>query len=80
MARMIAGFFDDDEAARNAVRDLEEAGISSSEMTLVANNADDRWNSILLPRYGDTATGAAAGAVLEAWSAAEPAYWRGSAC
>ncbi|SDR64201.1 hypothetical protein SAMN05519103_09514 [Rhizobiales bacterium GAS113] len=60
MARMITGFFDDDGVARNAIRDLEEAGILPSEITLVANNADDRWN--LLPRYGDTAAGAAAGA------------------
>jgi hypothetical protein len=54
MARTVAGLFDTDEAARNAVRDLEEAGIPARDISLIANNTGDHWNSVLLPRYGDT--------------------------
>lgn len=62
MTRVISGFFDDDEVARNAVRELEKAGIPASQIALVGNNADDHWSSTLLPRYGDAAMRRAAAA------------------
>jgi hypothetical protein len=32
MTRVISGFFDDDEVARNAVRELEKAGIPQARL------------------------------------------------
>ena len=40
MSKTITGLFDTYAAATNAVRDLEAAGVSHSDVSIVANNAD----------------------------------------
>ncbi|PII39224.1 membrane protein, partial [Sinorhizobium meliloti CCBAU 01290] len=60
--RTVAGLFDDYGEARGAVSDLEAAGFPSENISIVANNAGDRYS-------GDgsaAASGAGAGAGLGA--------------
>ncbi|GCA53655.1 hypothetical protein KGO5_06126 [Sinorhizobium sp. KGO-5] len=60
--RTVAGLFDDYGEARGAVSDLEAAGFPSEDISIVANNAGDRYS-------GDgsgAASGAGAGAGLGA--------------
>ena len=69
----IVALFDDYREAESAIRDVEAAGIPSSDISLIANNAADRYGNY--PQYGldraermDTGaavgTGAGIGAVL----------------
>ncbi|WP_018012304.1 general stress protein [Sinorhizobium medicae] len=43
--RVVAGLFDDYDEARGAVSDLEAAGFPSEDMSIVANNAGERYTS-----------------------------------
>ncbi|ACP26783.1 hypothetical protein NGR_c30460 [Sinorhizobium fredii NGR234] len=52
--RTVAGLFDDYHDARQAVNDLETAGIPTQDISIVANNAGDR--------HADESSGAAEGA------------------
>ncbi|MBP1887270.1 general stress protein [Sinorhizobium mexicanum] len=52
--RTVSALFDDYEDARTAVSELETAGIPSDDISIVANNAGER--------YSDEASGAASGA------------------
>ncbi|MBB4184261.1 hypothetical protein GGE07_000887 [Sinorhizobium terangae] len=52
--RTVSGLFDDYADARGAVSELEAAGIPSDDISIVANNAGER--------YSDEASGAAEGA------------------
>jgi hypothetical protein len=49
MALFITGFFDDDEAARKVVRDLEAASIPFGDISITSGKAVERWSSSLLP-------------------------------
>lgn len=60
--RTVTGLFDDYNAARNAVSDLEAAGVPSDDISLVANNAGDRYSA----DSSGAAEGAGAGAGLGA--------------
>jgi len=66
----VAGLFDDDDAARQAIEDLEVAGIPHDSISMVANNADSRWSSASIQSveggHRGTATGASIGAILGA--------------
>lgn len=52
MATTITRLFDSYDDARRAVNELEASGISHDRISLVANNAGDRYNAD--NRYGDT--------------------------
>ncbi|KQY77078.1 hypothetical protein GFB56_33050 [Ensifer sp. T173] len=52
--RTVSGLFDNHDDARNAVAQLEAVGVPSSDISLIANNADNR--------YSDSDTNAAEGA------------------
>jgi uncharacterized membrane protein len=56
MTRVISYLFDDYQSAQQAVTDLQDAGFTSSDVSLVASNADRRYAE------GDTVSGAATGA------------------
>jgi hypothetical protein len=59
MTTTVTGLFDSYEAAKPAVNALEDAGISSSDISVIANNADGR----LVDKYHtDAGAGAGAGA------------------
>ncbi|MBD9512074.1 hypothetical protein IB265_35630 [Ensifer sp. ENS10] len=60
--RTVTGLFDDYETARDAVRDLEAAGIPPDDISIIANNSGD-WYS---DDTSDAAGGASAGAGLGA--------------
>jgi hypothetical protein len=65
----VAGLFDTPEQARQAVVDLEGAGISHSDISLVASNADESWSSAgrdddETDRASGAETGGTIGAVL----------------
>ncbi|MCA1440008.1 hypothetical protein I6F07_07165 [Ensifer sp. IC4062] len=60
--RTVTGLFDDYEAARDAVSDLEAAGVPSDDISIVANNTGD-WYST---DTSNAAEGAGAGAGLGA--------------
>ncbi|PDT32561.1 MULTISPECIES: general stress protein [Sinorhizobium] len=60
--RTVTGLFDDYEDARDAVSDLEAAGVPSDDISIVANNADDRYST----EGSDAAEGAGTGAGLGA--------------
>ena len=63
MTRTVTGLFDTYDAATEAVRELEAAGIPHSAISIVANNAENRWS----PTAGTSSTsGAAAGASVGA--------------
>lgn len=63
MTRTVTGLFDTYDAATEAVRELETAGIPHSAISIVANNAENRWS----PTAGTNSTsGAAAGASVGA--------------
>ncbi len=62
-SKIITGLFDSYDDARRAVHDLEAAGIAHSDISIVANNADDRYAGEI-GRSGKAATGAGAGATL----------------
>lgn len=60
--RTITGLFDDYDAARAAVNDLEAAGVLSDDISIVANNSGDRYSS----DHSDAAEGAGTGAGIGA--------------
>ncbi|MBZ7927692.1 hypothetical protein LAC81_37795 (plasmid) [Ensifer adhaerens] len=60
--RTVTGLFDDYAEARDAVRDLEAAGVPSDDISIVANNSGD-WYST---DRSDAAEGAGTGAGLGA--------------
>jgi hypothetical protein len=62
----ITGFFDDEKNARQAARDLEIAGVSPTDVSIIANQADQDWEPVPVrePRPGAMGTGASIGAVL----------------
>ena len=63
MTRTVTGLFDTYDAATEAVRELEAAGIPPSAISIVANNAENRRS----PTAGTSSTsGAAAGASVGA--------------
>ena len=61
--KIISGLFDGYEDAKRAVHDLEAAGISRSDISIVANNADNRYAGET-GQSGKAATGAGAGATF----------------
>lgn len=60
--RTVTGLFDDYSDAREAVSDLETAGVPSDDISIVANNTGDRYSS----DGSNAAEGAGAGAGLGA--------------
>ncbi|APG86007.1 general stress protein [Sinorhizobium americanum] len=60
--RTVAGLFDDYHDARQAVNDLEAAGIPSEDISIVANNVGDRYSG----ESSGAAEGAGVGAGLGA--------------
>jgi len=71
MARTVTGMFNSYDEASSAVRELESLGIPHSDISIVANNADDRWSGDGRPATSASAddasgteTGASVGAVL----------------
>lgn len=60
--RTVTGLFDDYEAARDAVSDLEAAGVPSDDISIVANNTGDRYST----EDSNAAEGAGTGAGLGA--------------
>ncbi|RVQ63562.1 general stress protein [Sinorhizobium medicae] len=60
--RTVTGLFDDYEDAREAVTDLETAGVPSDDISIVANNTGDRYAT----DSSNAAEGAGAGAGLGA--------------
>lgn len=59
--RTVTGLFDDYEDARDAVSELETAGVPSDDISIVANNTGDRYSD-----SSNAAEGAGAGAGLGA--------------
>ena len=57
----VSGLFDDYEDAQSAVRELEQAGISSQNISIIANNADGLYSD-----GSNAAEGAGAGAAIGA--------------
>jgi hypothetical protein len=68
--KTIAGLFDDLNAAHDAVRDLRDLGLGSSDVSLVAHDVAGQYGQSLnrgdwtAPTQDATATGAGMGAVL----------------
>ncbi|EHK74524.1 hypothetical protein SM0020_28210 [Sinorhizobium meliloti CCNWSX0020] len=60
--RTVTGLFDDYDDARDAVRELGEAGVPSDDISIVANNTGDRYST----DDSDAGEGAATGAGLGA--------------
>ncbi|MDX0521897.1 hypothetical protein GOD35_15830 [Sinorhizobium medicae] len=60
--RTVTGLFDDYEDARDAVSDLETAGVPSDDISIVANNTGDKYST----EGSNAAEGAGAGAGLGA--------------
>ncbi|PWL16458.1 hypothetical protein DKP76_17515 [Falsochrobactrum shanghaiense] len=58
----ITGLFDNHDEAVDAVRALEEAGVSAENISLISNNADGRYAEDALHEEGSAATGAKTGA------------------
>ena len=66
MTRTVTGLFDSYDAATQAVGDLEAAGIPHRDISIVANNADDRWSSPTRRTVEKPGSGAAAGVSMGA--------------
>jgi len=70
MSQTITRLFDNYDDAVNAVHDLEELGISHDDLSIVANNADDRHRAAVanhdggINQDGDVTKGATTGAIL----------------
>lgn len=60
----ITALFDDYDDAADAVGELESMGVPASEISIVANNADDRHQASTSPAAEDAARGAGIGAVI----------------
>ena len=78
----IVALFDDYPAAEGAIRELESAGVPSTDVNLIANNAGNRYGNY--PQYGvdrparanhtDTGSGAGTGAGMARCWAALPGF------
>ena len=66
MTRTVTGLFDSYDAATQAVRDLEAAGIPHRDISIVANNAGNRWSSPSGRTAENAGSGAASGASVGA--------------
>ena len=66
MTRTVTGLFDSFDAATQAVRDLEAAGIPHRDISIVANNAENQWSSPTGHGAEKPGSGAAAGASMGA--------------
>jgi hypothetical protein len=65
MSTIVTRLFDTYEHASLAVTELESHGIAHGSISLVANNVDNRYNSIVSHAHGsETAAGAGTGATL----------------
>ena len=68
MTQTITGLFDSYENASRAVSELERTGVPHGDISIVANNASDRWTStngaITDTTANATGTGATAGTLL----------------
>lgn len=69
MTQTVTGFFDTYEAASAAVQQLENQGVPHSDISIVSNNAHDRWASkddrvVDQTTANATGTGATAGTVI----------------
>lgn len=67
MTRTITGMFNSYDEASSAVRELESLGVPHADISIIANNADNRWSGDGRPtadRASGTGTGASVGAVL----------------
>ena len=64
MTQTLARLYDSYEEASRAVRDLEAAHIPHSDISLIANNADNRYVVKKIDDEDDAAEGATAGAAL----------------
>lgn len=69
MTQTVTGLFDTYEAASAAVSQLESKGVPHSEISIVSNNANDRWSSdddrvVDQTTANATGTGATAGTVI----------------
>jgi len=80
--RTIVALFDDYREAEGAIRELEAAGVPSTDVNLIANNAGNRYGDY--PQYGidrparadhaDTGSAAGTGAASARGWAAPPAF------
>ena len=66
MTRTVTGLFDSYDAATQAVRDLEAAGIPHRDLSIVSNNAENRWSSPTGRTTEKPGSGAATGASMGA--------------
>jgi hypothetical protein len=65
MSRMITCLYDDYDGALETARDLEASGVPTGDISMIANNADDRHAAAPAPDTGAHAgTGAGVGTVL----------------
>jgi hypothetical protein len=65
MTQAVTGLYDTYDAAVSAVNDLEAAGIPHSEISIVSNNVDNRYDRDRASRAGaDAGTGAGIGAAV----------------
>ncbi|SED51879.1 hypothetical protein SAMN05444161_3380 [Rhizobiales bacterium GAS191] len=64
MMQTITGLFDSRTAARQAVNELEAAGLASSDISMIANSKDNHWGAMIAPEWTAAWTTAAIGAVL----------------
>lgn len=62
MSTIVTRLFDTYEHASLAVADLEQSGIAHSAISLVANNADDRYNNMVPTHDAESGAGTGAGA------------------
>jgi hypothetical protein len=65
MTKTVTGLFGTYDGAERAVRDLEALGVPHSDISIVANNADNRW-APTTARTEDAASGAGTGASVGA--------------
>lgn len=66
MTRTVTGLFDSYDDATQAVRDLEAAGIPHRDISIVANNAENRWSAPTGRTAEKPGSGAATGASMGA--------------
>ncbi|MGC2522198.1 MAG: general stress protein, partial [Stellaceae bacterium] len=65
MTQTVTGLYDTYDAAVSAVNDLEAAGVPHSEISIVANNVDNRYDRDRTSHAGaDAGTGAGIGAAV----------------
>lgn len=66
MTRTVTGLFDSFDAATQAVKDLEAAGIPHRDISIVANNTENQWSAPTGLGAEKPGAGAAAGASMGA--------------